>query len=133
MTDKTLFAPQYVRRDFTASSVTCQSIIDSVKRMKWLEYEVAPEWQKFCEFGPDDIGGVWEQIGAIRKRPVFSMVVVSNQALAAINRRVERDILCGSDVSYSSYSHDAALYGVRVIGSPCLAPDRAFLLNGDIA
>lgn len=133
MTDKTLFAPQYVHREFTASSVTYQSILDAAKRMEWLAYEVAPEWQKFCEFGPEDIGGVWEKIGAIRKRPVYSHLVVSNQALEAINKRLDREILYGGAVSYSSHSHDAALFGVRVIGSPCLSPNQAFLFKGDSA
>jgi hypothetical protein len=39
------------------------------RRLQWPVYEVEPEWAAFCQFGPDDIGSVWEELGVIRKRP----------------------------------------------------------------
>lgn len=42
-----------------------------IKRMEWLTYEVDPEWSRFCSFGPEDIGGPWEKLGVIRKKPIF--------------------------------------------------------------
>jgi hypothetical protein len=50
-------------------------------------YEVAPEWRAFCTFGPEDIGTVWEEIGAIR--PIRFDKWVLEQA----KRDVDREIL----------------------------------------
>lgn len=52
----------------TASSCTIASTQEVIKDLLWFQYEVAPEWDRFCEFGPEDIGTVWEDIGAIRKK-----------------------------------------------------------------
>jgi hypothetical protein len=36
----------------------------SMREMEWLSYEVDPSWSRFCSFGPEDIGSVWEKIGS---------------------------------------------------------------------
>lgn len=99
--------------------LTADILKKTMREMEWLSYEVAPEWSKFCSFGPDDIGSVWEDIGAIRKRPKFNMLAVSDSMMKELNRRVEDKILGVP----SMFPH--SIYGTRVVQSP-------FLKNGEI-
>lgn len=55
------------------------------KQLDWLQYEVDPKWARFCSFGPDDIGGVWEKLGVIRKRPPIAMLLVEKQIMDQLN------------------------------------------------
>lgn len=57
---------------------TMESFRRSIHQMEWLKYEVDPAWAKFCDFGPDDLGGVWEKLGVIRKRPELKGIVYMN-------------------------------------------------------
>ena len=98
-------------------SVTVKQLFEIKKDLEWMEYEVAPEWEKFCSFGPEDIGTVWEEIGAIRKRPQFDMLVMSESMLHSIqkaadrvNASVEHQALYGIPVLQSCID---AIYGVR--------------------
>ena len=59
----------YTTKSFGGTATfTMDMLRESVREMDWLNYEVDPEWLRFMEFGPDDIGGVWETLGVIRKR-----------------------------------------------------------------
>ena len=53
-----------------------ETLENTMRQMQWIEYEIDPEWGRFCSFGPDDIGTVWEDIGVIRKRPRYTTVVI---------------------------------------------------------
>lgn len=68
----------------------------SMKKMDWFNYEVDPDWRGFCEFGPDDIGGVWEKLGVIRKRDPVKMAIVAADVAAAIDKQMADQILYGS-------------------------------------
>ena len=51
------------------------TLLTAMKKMDWFNYEVDPAWRGFCEFGPEDIGGVWEKLGVIRKRGPVKMAI----------------------------------------------------------
>lgn len=110
-------------------TVSFSDMLKTARDLEWLNYEVDPSWARFCSFGPDDIGSVWEQIGAIRKRPRFDAIMVGEKMLKALNEQLERQVLNGcSGFNYSSVRADAVLFGVRVVGSPLLS-DKAVLVN----
>jgi hypothetical protein len=109
----------------STSMFSVKALTDSVRQLEWLRYEVAPEWQRFCSFGPEDIGSVWEQIGAIRKRPRMATVMLPEAMIASMNRAIERECL------YGSARHDALLFGVRVLGTPLCSPNVGYLIKGD--
>ena len=113
----------FTEKKFNAAfSVTRESLLDSMRELEWLKYEVAPEWRRFCSFGPEDIGSVWETIGAIRKRPQYSMAVMSQKMLDAINSKIERDVLFGGAENYSMMS------GIRIEVSPFLSGNTGYLV-----
>lgn len=85
----------------SAAKISRESIVDSMKDILWLEYEVDPEWKRFCSFGPEDIGSVWEAIGAIRKRPRYSMAVVGELLAGKLNKQVECNLLYGIPLQVS--------------------------------
>lgn len=94
--------------------LTADILKKTMREMEWLSYEVAPEWSKFCSFGPDDIGSVWEDIGAIRKRPKFNMLAVSDSMMKEMNPRVEDKIL-NSNADIPGF-----IFGIPVVHSPYL-------------
>lgn len=53
-------------------------------------YEVAPEWKRFCTFGPKDIGTVWEEIGAIR--PMKINQLIADMVKEDVDRQARRII-----------------------------------------
>lgn len=77
----------------SAVKITAEFVRDHIRELEWLEYEIAPEWQRFCEFGPQDIGTIWEDIGAIRRRPRPKIAIVSAMMAEQLNRRIEQDII----------------------------------------
>ena len=96
-----------------------EMIADSLRSLAWSGYEVAPEWEKFCSFGPDDIGSVWEKIGAIRKRPRYSMAIVSQQMAEAMNKRIESDLLNGS----------SPMFGMPIQVSPIMSGMTGYMVD----
>ena len=66
-----------------------------MKKMDWFSYEVDPDWHDFCEFGPEDIGGVWEKLGVIRKRDPVKMAVVASDVAAVLDKKMADQILYG--------------------------------------
>lgn len=108
----------YTMKEFNFSvKYSVAELEKTIKKLEWLNYEVAPEWSKFCSFGPEDIGSVWEDIGAIRKRPKY-MCVVNDAMVEKMNRRVENQILGFSPMFTDS------LYGIPVVKSPLSIFDR---------
>jgi len=102
----------------------------AMREMEWLSYEVSPEWSRFCSFGPNDIGSVWEKIGAIRKRPRYDAIMIGDKMLKALNDQLGRQVLNGcTGFNYASARSDARLFGLRVIGTPHLT-DTALLIKG---
>ena len=81
---------------------------ESIKRLEWLRYEVDPEWARFCSFGPEDIGGPWEKLGIIRKRPTFNMIALEKLAIEAIESKFAKDLL----------EPQSPLFGMNVVESP---------------
>lgn len=93
------------------------TLLTAMKKLDWFNYEVDPAWRGFCEFGPEDIGGVWEKLGVIRKRDPVQMAVVARDVAAAMNKQVENHILYG-----------APLHGLPVYVDPLL-PNGTVLLS----
>ncbi len=122
----------FVMASFTnIAKFTVDDMQKQMQELEWLNYEVNPSWARFCSFGPDDIGSVWEKIGAIRKRPRFDAIMIGDKMLKALNKQMEADVFNGSFApSYGSCvaEADSKLFGLRVIGSPLLS-DRAVLIN----
>jgi hypothetical protein len=119
----------YTTKQLTnTASFSVESLRKSFREMEWISYEVDPEWSRFCSFGPDDIGSVWEKIGAIRKRPRYDAIMIGDKMLKALNQRIESDFFSGPQ-NYLSGVHDARLFGLRVIGTPHLT-DTAILIKG---
>lgn len=115
----------------TTTSFSVKSLVDSIKAMEWLRYEVAPEWDRFCSFGPEDIGSVWEKIGAIRKRPQYSMALISQEMAAKLNKQIKAELLNRSGGSYGSAKHDSVMFGLRVEVSPYLSGNSGYLVKYD--
>lgn len=88
----------------------------NIERLEWFGYEVDPEWRRFCEFGPDDIGGPFEKLGIIRKRPSYDTVVMSQRASDAMNLAAERACVFG-------------INAMNVGASDLLPPDHAYLTD----
>lgn len=110
-------------------SITSFSVVelrDSIKQMEWLNYEVAPEWQRFCSFGPEDMGSVWEEIGAIRRRPTISRVIVSEEMAKRMNKIIEEEVLF-RPTGYGVVSG----FGIPMHVSPYLKGVCGFLVKGD--
>lgn len=108
------------------SSYSLEALRESVRKLEWLKYEVAPEWQRFCSFGPEDMGSVWEEIGAIRRRPTISRVIVSEEMAKRMNKIIEEEVLF-RPTGYGVVSG----YGVPMQVSPYLKGVCGFLVKGD--
>lgn len=65
---------------------------EKVRAMEWLEYEVDPDFRGFMEFGPDDIGGVWEKLGVIRRKPKMALMALERSAIEALEKHFEQKI-----------------------------------------
>jgi hypothetical protein len=116
-------------------SYSLEALRESIKKMRWLEYEVAPEWQRFCSFGPEDMGSVWEEIGAIRKRPRISMIVVSEEMVNRMNKAVENEVLfklTGYGATGSlGVPRTQGMLGIPMMVSPYLNGSYGYLVKGD--
>lgn len=97
---------------------------DLVRRAEWLDYEVAPEWERFCSFGPEDIGSVWEKIGAIRKRPQPRAFYVSRDMLAELQVKIAADLMQRTEQLFFPDS----IYGIPVhVLPPEVGEKQAFM------
>lgn len=77
-----------------------------------MNYEVDSEWARFCKFGPDDVGGCWEKLGIIRKRPPRPTHCIVPQAMFdQLQSRPEFD---------NNNRPSSMLFGLRVTASPLL-------------
>lgn len=84
-----------------------------------MNYEVDPEWARFCKFGPDDVGGCWEKLGIIRKRPPRPTHCIVPQAMfEQLQIRPEFD---------NNNRPSNMLYGIRVTASPLLTDRFVFM------
>lgn len=123
----------YEIKSFTNTvSFSVDNMRKSMREMEWLNYEVDPFWSRFCLFGPEDIGSVWEKIGVIRKRPRFDAIMIGEKMLKALNGRIESDYFgrpSSSVYGSGAAAADARLFGLRVIGTPHLT-DTAVLIKG---
>lgn len=108
-----------------AYQFSIKDMVDSVKKLDWLNYEVDPEWKRFCSFGPDDIGGPFETLGIIRKRRVPDHLVINPESLKRVEQQLNAQLL-GFD---PGKGRDFA--GISVIPNPLLPPDRAYMINPD--
>lgn len=75
------------------------------QKLEWLEYEVDPDFQGFMEFGPDDIGGVWEKLGVIRRKPKMALMALERRSIEALEKHFEQKI-------------GEALFGIPIVESP---------------
>lgn len=111
----------YTTKSFGGTATfTMDMLRESVREMDWLNYEVDPEWSRFMEFGPDDIGGVWETLGVIRKRQPLKSVLLSLQMAKKLNEHIERQVL--------NCSMPTHILGVPAYVSSCVADDKAYLM-----
>lgn len=101
----TIYTNNYTTNSFKYST---QDLLKNVKRLEWLRYEVDPEWARFCSFGPEDIGGPWEKLGIIRRRPHFDTIALEKRAIEAIDSKFAKDLL----------EHQSPLFGMNVVESP---------------
>lgn len=114
----------YTMKDLNSSvNFSVAEMEKTIKKLEWLNYEVDPSWAKFCSFGPEDIGSVWEEIGAIRKRPKFDMLAVGAAVAEKMNQCIENQIL-----GFSSMFTDS-LYGIPVVHSSFLKDDQIIAFN----
>jgi hypothetical protein len=97
---------------------TMESFRRSVQRLEWLKYEVDPAWAKFCDFGPDDLGGVWEKLGVIRKRPELTGTLYMNPR--------DADQLIESIRLEPPPCYDP---GIQLQRSPLIPPGTAYVFN----
>jgi hypothetical protein len=96
-------------------------MLDNVKKLEWLRYEVDPEWKRFCSFGPDDIAGPFEKLGIIRKRVIPDFAVVSQSTIDALNAAAWNGCIDpGKGESFSAIS---------LISSPLVPQGGAYLVN----
>ena len=110
----------YAATSFNGSfKFTVDDMKKTMREMEWLSYEVDPEWSKFCSFGPDDIGSVWEKIGAIRKRPKFDTLIVSESMKERLNRLMKGSVLShGIQVVSSAYLGDEKIMAFNTANPP---------------
>ena len=109
-------------------TVSFSDMLKAARDLEWLEYEVDPLWARFCSFGPDDIGSVWEKIGAIKKRPRYDTVMIGDEMLSAMKQYGVLDGSMAPCFGSCVAEVDARLFGLRIVGSPLLS-NRAVLLN----
>lgn len=105
----------------TTSGVTLAGLRATISRMVWPQYEVDPSWSGFCQFGPEDIGGVWEQLGVIRKKPQIAAVYASQETLDSI-----RSAVSPVDEDFPGFGGLDRLCGVPVYLTPVLG-DKAMI------
>ena len=72
--------------------ITAADIESMQRQAEWPLYEIDERWKSFCKFGPEDIGGVWEKLGAIRRRRV-DLLVVADSMRKKIDDLIEQQIL----------------------------------------
>lgn len=97
--------------------ITTEMLRKSAMEFEWLHYEVDPKWSKFCSFGPEDIGSVWEKIGAIRKRRIPSYLIIAEGIAAKMNAHFEKEMMEVCSFDYGSAQHNMDLFGIRVHAS----------------
>jgi len=116
----------YAMKSFGGSvRITVDSIRDSIREAEWLNYEVDPEWSRFCSFGPKDIGSVWEQIGAIRKRRRIDMIAISKTMAEKMSEHMENGVFKGS--------FPESIYGIPVFISPFVGDCEAVAVRNHVS
>lgn len=99
------------------------------RQTEWLNYEVDPEWSRFCSFGPDDIGGPWEKLGVIRRKPRIDVLRVSPDVLERMREYVRKERAAagvGDPAGNDPNTPDPrSLYGVPVVIDNRLPPGSA--------
>lgn len=115
--------------DFTASvPITRESMFKAIRDAEWLQYEVDPDWQNFCEFGPDDIGGPFEKLGVIRKRRIPTHLMLSAEAMKELNEAMERQAFNPWGNGMSEFVADS-MRGLGVIESPVVPNGKAYMFS----
>lgn len=118
-----------VSRDFEDGDsplvMTADSFAGLYRASQWSLYEVDPEWARFCEFGPEDIGSVWEDLGIIRKRPRVDHLYISEELMARVK---EAD----KSIAESLTRPIDTLYGVPVTVMPQDILQGTVLVQHDI-
>lgn len=82
---------------------TLEGMRKNILKLRWLEYEVDPEWSRFCEFSEKDIGGPWEQLGVIRRRPRPDKVFVNKQDFLMVKKSIAELYPGGLPVTVSEH------------------------------
>jgi len=91
------------------------------REAEWLEYEVDPAWSRFCSFGPDDIGGPWEKLGVIRRKPRINELRVSQDIMDRMREYVRKE-RAAAGVRMLNTSDIKSLYGIPIVMDSRLAP-----------
>ena len=102
-----------------------KDMLNSVKKLDWLNYEVDPEWKRFCSFGPDDIGGPFEKLCIIRKRHIPSHLVINPESLKRVQEKLNDRVLSFDPGKGYDFT------GISVITNPMLPHDQAYIINPD--
>ena len=105
-------------------SYSTKDLARNIKRLEWFGYEVDPEWAQFCEFGPDDIGGPFEKLGIIRKRPRYDTVIAHQRVIDKMNELAWQQCMGHKPGSMPD--------GMKVVASDLIPPDRAYLIKVDL-
>lgn len=115
--------------DWTAKMKT--SIVAHLQNLhrqaEWLNYEVDPEWSRFCSFGPDDIGGPFEKLGVIRRKPRIDVLHVSQDVLDRMREYVQKERAAAGDPAgnNSNTPDPRSLYGIPIVMDNRLPPGSA--------
>ena len=99
------------------------------RQSEWLNYEVDPEWSRFCSFGPDDIGGPWEKLGVIRRKPRVDVLHLSPDVFERMREYVRKERAAagvGDPAGNDPNTPDPrSLYGVPEVKDNRLPPASA--------
>jgi 3-methyladenine DNA glycosylase Tag len=101
-----------------------KDMVKAIRKLEWFGYEVDPEWARFCEFSADDIGGPFEKLGIIRKRPRYDAVVMNQRAYDAMSKAAENICLYGFDPGKGD-----SFSAMNVVASDLMPPDSAYLVD----
>lgn len=105
-----------------------QDMLSSIKKLDWLNYEVDPAWKRFCSFGPEDIGGPWEQLGIIRRKRQPGTMLIAQQEMIETLNNIAWDACIGFDRGIGGY-----FSAMSVISSPIVPPGKAYMISVPIA
>lgn len=127
MTDEKFELPTYAATTAAGFKYSTKDMVTALMKLEWLYYEVDPEWKRFCSFGPEDMGGPFEKLGIIRKRPRLDTVVMN--AVQKMNDKMN-ELMFQQIMGHPPGEYPAALpIGINIIESPLVPPGQAYKIN----